>query len=247
MRLSIVIPVKDDASQLERCLVRLMPQLSSSDEVIVVDNGSVDESAAIARRMGATVIREDVPGIAAASAAGYDKAVGAIVGRLDADSLPAADWVDTVVDYFGTHPKVLGVTGTATFTDGPMWLRRAGARLYLGAYFATVTLALGHLPLFGSNCAFRREAWAVVRHSVHRVDQLVHDDMDLSYHLGPIERIRFLSALTVGISARPLSDGKGALRIRRGFHTILIHWPADFPWIRIGRRLLARLRPAASR
>jgi glycosyltransferase involved in cell wall biosynthesis len=221
---------------LERCLQAVEPQLTFYDELIVVDNGSIDASADIARRYGATVISETRPGIAAASAAGYDFATGDIIGRLDADSLPGEDWVETVMAHFAEDEQSVAVTGGATFTDGPRILRALGAAVYLGPYFLTVALALGHVPLFGSNCAFRRTEWVRVRNEVHRSDVMVHDDMDLSFHLGPSRRITYSRQLKVGISGRPFSDGAGILRARRAFHTIFIHWPHHLPWLRMARR-----------
>jgi glycosyltransferase involved in cell wall biosynthesis len=241
VRLSIVIPVKDDGVPLRRCLAALTSQVSARDEIVVVDNGSTDESAGIAAEFGATVIREPVPGIAAASAAGYDYARGWIVGRLDADSVPDADWVATVVEFFETHPRVAAVTGAARFTDGPAALRKIGAVAYLGSYFVLVSLALGHVPLFGSNCAFRSSEWRRVGARVHRDDDLVHDDMDLSVHIGPVHSIRFLPRLRVGISSRPLYEGGGSLRMKRAWHTLLLHWPHDLPWLRGFRRIWAAL------
>ncbi len=45
LTVSVVIPVKDDADALGRCLRALSLQTKAPDEVIVVDNGSEDESA----------------------------------------------------------------------------------------------------------------------------------------------------------------------------------------------------------
>jgi hypothetical protein len=84
-----------------------------------------------------------------------------------------------------------------------------------------------------------------VRASVHRRDLLVHDDMDLSFHIGPVSRIRFSRSLRVGISSRPFSSGGGVLRVRRALHSIALHWPANLPWLRLARRILGN--PSAAR
>ena len=125
----------------------------------------------------------------------------------------------------------------ASFTDGPRWARWPAAAAYLGAYFVFTGLALGHVPLFGSNLAMRRTAWRRVRSEVHTRDQNTHDDLDLSFHIGVTQPIRFASALRVGISMRPFSDGNGPLRWQRGFHTITLHWPGELPWLRMFRRI----------
>ena len=71
---SVVIPVKDDAEVLRRCLAALAAQTVPANEVVVVDNGSTDESAEVARSAGARVVAETEPGIPAASARGFDEA-----------------------------------------------------------------------------------------------------------------------------------------------------------------------------
>ncbi|KQX08491.1 hypothetical protein ASC59_07800 [Leifsonia sp. Root1293] len=237
---SVVVPVKDDARPLATCLRALREQTVAPVEIIVVDNGSRDDSAEVARSYGAVVIREPQPGIGVASAAGYNAASGDVIARLDADSIPEKHWIATIARAFAQAEDVDAITGPAHFSDGPRWLRSPAAVLYLGSYFVLCGLALGHVPLFGSNMALRRSAWASVRDEVHAHDQLTHDDLDLSFHLGARSSIRFVPSLRAGISMRPLSDGKGGLRWKRGLHTVTMHWPHDLPWIRMGRRLSAR-------
>lgn len=236
---SIVIPVKDDAAHLRRCLAALARQTRTPDEVIVVDNGSSDSSADIAAAHGARVVRCDDPGIPAASAAGYDAATGDVILRLDADCLPAATWVQEMADAFASRPDVSVFTGGARFVDGPRLLRFPLAIAYLGAYTLATAPALGHLPVFGSNLAFRRAAWLAVRADVHR-DPELHDDLDLAFHFGELHRIRPLPAAKMAISMRPFASRTAfARRIRRGFRTVVVHWPAEFPpkrWARLARR-----------
>ncbi|WP_258934552.1 hypothetical protein [Nesterenkonia pannonica] len=112
---------------------------------------------------------------------------------------------------------------------------------YLGAYVAVSSAALGHRPLFGSNMGIRRAAWREVRDGVHRSDQEIHDDMDLSFHIGAEHRVAYLRGASVmGMSMRPFYDGRAFMkRFSRGMRTVTIHWPEDFPprrWTRLLRQ-----------
>jgi glycosyltransferase involved in cell wall biosynthesis len=243
---SVVIPVKDDAAELARCLYALSRQSRTADEIIVVDNGSSDSSAAVALNAGATLIRCLEPGIPAASAEGYDRASGDLLLRLDADCIPADDWIERVCAEFAARPDVAALTGRADFTGAPAVVSRASSVAYLLAYAATTVPALGHLPLFGSNLAMRREAWQDVRLRVHRDDPEVHDDLDLAFHLGERHRIGFLRGSSMHMSPRPFGSARAlARRFHRGFRSVVIHWPRDFPPSRWRRLLRRRPLPGA--
>ena len=238
LTVAVVIPVKDDAALLARCLRDLGRQIRPADEVIVVDNDSSDGSARVADAAGARVVVERRPGIPAAAAAGYDAARSDVIVRCDADSRLPPDWIERLVDRLD---GVDAVTGPAVFYDLPRRLRglsRLFAGAYLGAYGLATGLALGHAPLFGSNFAMRRSAWLDVRAAVHRTGTELHDDLDLSFHLGAGHRIRWDQRLVVGISSRPFRD-RAALRrrFRRGMHTIRLHWPTEYPPYRWARRV----------
>jgi glycosyltransferase involved in cell wall biosynthesis len=241
---SVVIPVKDDSVALARCLAALAAQSRAADEIIVVDNGSSDDSAQTAEAAGATVIACLEPGIPAASSRGYDAASGDFIFRLDADCVPPASWINDLVAEFHHHPEAGAVTGPARFIDGPAFLRTALAAIYLLSYTLATTPALGHRPLFGSNFAMRREVWEEVRASVHRHDPELHDDLDLSFHIGEGHRIRYLRGDAMGMSMRPFYSARlFQRRMYRGFRTVTTHWPDDFPprrWRRLrdaGRRV----------
>lgn len=236
--MSVVIPVRDDAELLTRCLDALREQTRQADEVIVVDNASSDASAAIAASAGARVVTCPEIGIPAAAAAGYDEAAGDLILRLDADCVPPPTWVHDAVASLSSTATV-ATTGGARFIDGPRALRWT-AEVYLGAYTAAAGAALGHRPLFGSSLAMRTDAWRAVRADVHRHDAETHDDLDLSYHLGEVGRIGRIRGGRMGISMRPLWPGRGFhRRVRRGFRTVRMHWPEDFPpyrWRRLRER-----------
>lgn len=91
MNPEIVLPCLDEADALPRVLER-MP---ADWPVIVVDNGSTDGTAAVARAHGARVVVEPRRGYGAAVHAGLEAATGELVafldgdGSLDPDALPA--------------------------------------------------------------------------------------------------------------------------------------------------------------
>lgn len=235
--ISVVIPALDDAPALDRCLALLSRQSVPPLEVVVVDNGSVDDTAAVARAHGAVVVSEPRRGIPQAAAAGYDAARGAVVARLDADSRPGRRWVERVGRSMA-DPGVDAVTGTGWFYDLPLGLRWPVAVAYLGAYYLLSHLALGHTALWGSSMAVRRESWRAVRSRVHDDDAELHDDMDLAFVLGPHSRIRLVPALAVGVSARSLRGGAQLRRrFRRAVRTLAVNWQVQPPWLRWQARL----------
>jgi glycosyltransferase involved in cell wall biosynthesis len=68
MRVGIIIPARNEASALPRVLAELPRELVT--EILVVDNGSTDGTAAAARRAGVRVVAEPVPGYGRACQAG---------------------------------------------------------------------------------------------------------------------------------------------------------------------------------
>jgi glycosyltransferase involved in cell wall biosynthesis len=236
---SVVIPALDDAPALETCLRRIAVQTVRPVEVIVVDNGSTDDTAAVALAHGAVVLREPIPGIPAAAATGYDAATAEVLVRCDADTRPGRRWLERLVRPL-TDPRLDAVTGVGWFYDLPRGLRWSTAAAYLGSYYLLSHLALGHTALWGSNMAVRRAAWVAVRDAVHRADPEVHDDMDLAFALGPARRIRLVPT-AVGVSARSLRGREQRRRrIRRARRTLALNWAVAPPWLRWRDRFTTR-------
>lgn len=94
--MSVVIPVRDDATRLETCLRALDRQtLTDPFEVLVVDNGSRDDPAAVvARHPRARLLSEATPSSYAARNTGVAAARGAILAFTDSDCVPAEDWLE---------------------------------------------------------------------------------------------------------------------------------------------------------
>ncbi len=93
---SVVIPVLNDAAGLGACLDALAASLGApAYEVIVVDNGSVDDSVAVARAhaLRPVVVVEPRRGSYAARNAGIEVCAGRRIAFTDADCVPSATWL----------------------------------------------------------------------------------------------------------------------------------------------------------
>ena len=239
---SVVIPALNDAAMLEACLRALALQTRRADEIIVVDNGSTDDTADVARRHGAIVVPEPLRGIFPATARGFDAATGDILARLDADSVPPPDWIERIVPPFERNPSLAALTGPGTFYGSSPLVHWLAEHLYIGGYTWFCGMVLGHAPLFGSNLALRASAWQRLRLTVHRDVREIHDDLDLAYHIEPDMDVLWDDTLRVGVSARPFASASGFWRrIRWAFGTLALNWQSPFARRAARRRVRAVL------
>jgi glycosyltransferase involved in cell wall biosynthesis len=77
----LVLPCRDEGPALRE----LLPRVPATFSVIVVDNGSRDDTAAVAARLGARVVHEATPGYGAAVHAGILAATHDLVAVMDGD------------------------------------------------------------------------------------------------------------------------------------------------------------------
>lgn len=91
----LILPCRDEGP----ALVALLPRVPNRFSVIVVDNGSTDDTAEVARSLGALVVTEPTPGYGAAVHAGLLAATGEYVAFMDDDgSFDPADLVPMLAD-----------------------------------------------------------------------------------------------------------------------------------------------------
>ncbi len=170
---SAVIRVRNAAAHMQRCLAGLDRQTlpgSLQLQIIVVDNASTDDSAAVARRYGATVISVEPDEFTWGSALnrGIDRAVGRIVLLLSSDAY-ASDvrWLSEMLKPFA-NPKVAAVYGRQIpYRDAPV-----DERVRLKKYFPCGSVyfngsggvsPIGRGIIASNACAaIRRDVWKQV-------------------------------------------------------------------------------------
>jgi len=101
-RVSVVVCSYNGARTIGRTCEGLLEVDYPDFEVIVVDDGSTDETPAIAEEFGFEVIRTENRGLSAARNTGADAATGEYVAYLDDDAWPDPHWLEHLVHTFET-------------------------------------------------------------------------------------------------------------------------------------------------
>src|SRR3989441_12330 len=107
-RVSVVIPVYNGERYLADAIQSVLDQTYQNFEVIVVDDGSTDESAEVAQRFGEAIryVHQANGGVCKARNTGIAAAQGGYVAFLDQDDLWLPDKLATQVAYLDGHPEV---------------------------------------------------------------------------------------------------------------------------------------------
>lgn len=118
MRLSVIVPVYNGAEFLRASLPALAASTHPDFEIVVVDDGSTDDSAAVARQSGATVLAMEKRGGPARARNHAARAVtGDVLVFIDADVRVHADTLARIDAHLSTHPEASAVMGS--YDDTP--------------------------------------------------------------------------------------------------------------------------------
>lgn len=158
-RYSIVVPCYNEADYIAETLRSLGDQTFAGPyEIVVVDNNCTDQTADIARAMGARVVVEKNPGVCWARQRGTEEAHGDVVVSADADTTYSPEWLANIDRSFGVDERIVAVTGPCRYVGGPLW-GRVYARILFGAVHAIYRISGRTVYATATNIAFRKKHW----------------------------------------------------------------------------------------
>ena len=110
---TVIIPTYNSAILLPRCLNSVFSQTFKPTEVIVIDDGSTDNTQQLLCSFSNNQIRvivQDNQGPAAARNRGLKAATGKYVAFLDADDYLEPQFIETTVSFLEQHPEAIAVS-----------------------------------------------------------------------------------------------------------------------------------------
>jgi glycosyltransferase involved in cell wall biosynthesis len=235
MTMSVIVCAHNEARFISQCLFSLLTQTRPADEILVINNASTDETAAVARAVpGVCVIDEPRKGLVVARERARRAARGDILAFLDADCRAPIYWLERLERRFEQLQSRVAVTGPYRFYDWDL-----ASRTLIRAYDVVVAapthllvhqaLKLGAV-LYGGNFAVRREGLSQIGGFDCSIE-FHGEDTNLGRRLTPYGRIDVAGDCWVWTSARRYQAmGKRrvfGLYVRNFWSEILRHRPAD--------------------
>jgi GT2 family glycosyltransferase len=169
---SVVVPTHNGAGLLPRTLSHIASQRTSPDlawEVIVIDNGSTDRTAEVARHAWPSdapvpirVIQEPELGLSNAHLRGFAEARGELVTWVEDDNWVDPHWVEQAWRTMGEHPEAGACGGfNEPECDGTAawWFEVRQGYYGCGPQGEPGDITEDHGYLWGAGLTVRREAW----------------------------------------------------------------------------------------
>ena len=179
MKVSVVIPALNEEGMIEECLTSIR-QNDTEVELILIDNGSIDRTPEIARKIADQVHIK--PGLTLAQMRdfGAKQASGDIIVTTDADCISPTNWISILIKPF-EDPNVVAVGGS---------IRPLNINPFSKLYCWMASIMQGIFGLFqGANMAYRKDAFL---NSPGYASAKRAEDWNLSYHISKQGKIKYM-------------------------------------------------------
>lgn len=220
--ISFVIPAYNEEALLASCIASIVVEMNTDYEIIVVDNGSTDLTADIARYFSTKVISEPTKGVVWARQAGYAEAQGDLIAFIDADSEVPNGWLAIMLRAMSDN-RVVACSGPLVYTD-----MNLAKRIMTSAFYTIGSLLSRILPMVqGGNFVARKSALKAVDGFDTSIE-FYGEDTKTAIRLSRVGRVAFVPGMFVWSSARRLNA--------EGFLTIGARYLINYLWMQLTGR-----------
>lgn len=183
-KISIIIPVYNIAPYIERCISSILKQVSNNlcIEVILVDDGSTDESGTICDSIAekescVNVYHKSNGGQSDARNYGLNKAIGEYIWFVDGDDFVADNALDVIFNSISLEQiDIVNIGYDRIFNDGTLETYLPSVHFCKSISGVDALLQLGAIPTWSS--IFNRDF--LIRHHLYFVKELTHEDFEFS-------------------------------------------------------------------
>lgn len=178
IKVSIVVPVYNRADMLADVITALLQQTHPS-EIVVVDDGSTDNTADVAKAYPVRYVHQENRGPAAARNKGFQMSTGQVVAFTDSDCIARPDWIEKLLEGFA-HDDNGVVAGSYDIANPVRLLPRLIHEEIKGRHAEFKT----HIRAFGAyNVAVKRNVFEDVGGFDESYRTASGEDNDLSYRI----------------------------------------------------------------
>ncbi|MCR4437653.1 MAG: glycosyltransferase family A protein [bacterium] len=235
LEISVVVPTFNQAHTLRRVLAALAGQMGPGREVLVVDDGSQDQTeefvSALLRKgeLPGRYICQENKGAAATRNAGLSHARGQVVIFLDGDVIPAPGLVAAHQQFHREHPCLahlaLGVVEMAAELAHTGQVRQHETRL---PFSCQAPIAIPWHYARGSNFSAKRE-FLMHACGFDTGMRSAAEDTELAFRLRQRGARLFFLPQAVAIHYHPMADEASYLRKASGYGASLARWYGHAP------------------
>ena len=182
-RVSVVMPVHNGARFLDAAVASVLGQTVADLELVVVDDGSTDETPAVLARFAAAdprvvVVPQDRGGIVAALNRGVARATAPLIARMDADDVMTPDRLARQLAFLEAHAELAGVASDYELID-EHGTPRGAVRSPLRSIEAVVAYQRRGLPVVFAHPTMLVRKAAIEQVGGYREEYRDSEDVDL--------------------------------------------------------------------
>src|SRR3989344_4844570 len=192
-KLSVIVPVYNAGQTLNLCLKSIRDSEFTDFELIVINDGSKDNSLKIAKKYADIVISlPNNQGRVKARNKGIRAVKSQIVVNIDSDVVIKPDTLKQINSYFNQHSELAAITGMLAIPDKIYNFATDYKNCYMNYYFSILPVKVNFL--YGSIYAVRKKFLPA---SQNKSYVKIDDDTNIGQSLSARQQIHLLKTLSV--------------------------------------------------